>query len=184
MAITRLGPNNSANISGINLTSQVTGTLPTGNGGTGATSFAPGKVLQVQSTLLQAEFSTTSSSFVDITNMSLTITPASTSNKILLLCNTNTYQNTNQAYFAMRWERAISGGSTTNIGHGTYGLTFARSAQAHDFWGGVGMTYLDSPSTTSEITYQAQASTTGSGQVNIGVNSSDTNSIFALEIAG
>ena len=47
MALTRLGPNNSSSISGINLASQVTGTLATGNGGTGATSFAPGKVLQV-----------------------------------------------------------------------------------------------------------------------------------------
>ena len=42
MALTRLGPNNSTNISGINLTSQVTGTLPTGNGGTGTTSYTPG----------------------------------------------------------------------------------------------------------------------------------------------
>ncbi len=84
----------------------------------------------------------------------------------------------------MRWERAISGGATTNIGHGTYGLSFARSAQAHDFWGGVGMTYLDSPSTTSEITYQVQASSTGAGSFTIGVNSSSTNSIMALEIAG
>jgi len=38
MAITRLGPNNSTNISGINLTSQVTGTLPVLNGGTAVTS--------------------------------------------------------------------------------------------------------------------------------------------------
>ncbi len=42
MALTRLGPNQS-----INLASNVTGTLPTANGGTGATSFTPGKVLQV-----------------------------------------------------------------------------------------------------------------------------------------
>ena len=54
----------------------------------------------------------------------------------------------------------------------------------HDFWGGVGMTYLDSPSTTSEITYQVQASSTGAGSFTIGVNSSSTNSIMALEIAG
>ena len=38
MALTRLGPNNSTNISGINLTSQVTGTLPVANGGTAITS--------------------------------------------------------------------------------------------------------------------------------------------------
>ena len=38
MALTRLGSNNSTNISGINLTSQVTGTLPVANGGTNLTS--------------------------------------------------------------------------------------------------------------------------------------------------
>ena len=38
MALTRLGPNNSTNISGIDLTSQVTGTLPVANGGTAITS--------------------------------------------------------------------------------------------------------------------------------------------------
>ena len=177
MALTRLGLNQS-----INLASNVTGTLPTGNGGTGTTSFAPGKVLQVQSTLNGNDFSTTSTSFTDVTGMSLTITPSATSSKILLLCNTNTYNNTDEAYFGMRWERAISGGATTNIGHGTYGLSFARSAQAHDFWGGVGMTYLDSPSTTSAVTYQVQASTTGSGSLTIGVNTSSTNSVYALEI--
>ena len=37
MALTRLGPNQA-----INLASNVTGTLATGNGGTGATSFTPG----------------------------------------------------------------------------------------------------------------------------------------------
>ena len=141
-----------------------------------------GKLLQIQATQLQAEFSTSSTSFTDVTNMAVTITPSATDSKILLLCNTNTLQNTDTAYWAMRWERAISGGATTNIGHGTYGLSFARSAQANDFWGGVGMTYLDSPSTTSAVTYQVQASTTGSGSLTIGVNTSSTNSVYALEI--
>ena len=180
MAITRLGGANA-----------ITGTLPAAN--INDTSFGNitalpagvgGKVLQVQATQLQAQFATTSGSFVDVTDMSLTITPSSTSSKILLLCNTNTYNNTSGAYFNMRWERAISGGATTNIGNSTYGLSFARSAIAHDFWGGVGMTYLDSPSTTSEITYQVQASSSGGSTINIGVNSSNTNSIFALEISG
>ena len=40
MALTRIGLNQS-----INLASNVTGTLPTANGGTGATSFVKGKVL-------------------------------------------------------------------------------------------------------------------------------------------
>ena len=147
--------------------------------------ISTGKVLQVQSTVGVNIFSTTSNSFVDVTNLSLTITPAATSSKILLLLNANMYANTDQNYWALRWERAISGGATTNIGNSTYGLSFARSAQAHDFWGGVGMTYMDSPSTTSEITYQVQASNTGgSGTIGVGENSTNQNAIMALEIAG
>jgi len=143
---------------------------------------AGGKILQIQSLLGGNDFATTSGSFTDVSGMVLTITPSATNSKILLLCNTNFYQNTNQAYVAMRWERAISGGATTAFGHGTYGQSFARSAQAHDFWAGVGMTYLDSPNTTAEITYQVQASTTGAGTLGIGINSTNQNNVFALEI--
>jgi len=157
-------------------------TIPSGvtltNNGT-ASGF--GKVLQVVSTQNITDFSTTSTSFVDVTGATLTITPSSTSSKILLLCNTNTYQNTIQAYFALRWERDI-GGSSTAFGNGTYGQTYARSAVANDFWGGVGMTYLDSPNTTSAITYTVQASTTGSGTMGFGINSANASNIFAIEI--
>ena len=90
MALTRLGPNNSTNITGINLTSQVTGTLPTANGGTGATSFAAGKVLQLVSGNYTSQASTTSTSFQDLsTNTNVSITPASTSNKVLVMAHFN-----------------------------------------------------------------------------------------------
>ena len=85
-------------------------TIPSGvtltNNGT-ASGF--GKVLQVVSTQNITDFSTTSTSFVDVTGATLTITPSSTSSKILLLCNTNTYQNTFKAYYALRWEKDIGG---------------------------------------------------------------------------
>ena len=73
MAITRIGPNQS-----INLASNITGTLPTANGGTGATSFSPGKALQIISTpdvggLSQA--STNSTTYADISGVDLVLTP-------------------------------------------------------------------------------------------------------------
>ena len=71
----------------INLTSQVTGTLPTGNGGTGATSFAPGKIGQVISqTLAPCQTSTTGTSYV-ATSFSIDITPTATSSKIYVTFN-------------------------------------------------------------------------------------------------
>ncbi len=78
MAITRIGPNQS-----VNLASNVTGTLPTANGGTGATSFSPGKVLQVINATSTAETVLTDSSTAD-TGLTANITPASTSNKVLV----------------------------------------------------------------------------------------------------
>jgi hypothetical protein len=48
-------------------------------------------------------------------------------------------------------ERQVDGGSDTNLGHATLGLTHARGDAA--FIGPASMIYLDSPSTTSEITY-------------------------------
>ena len=68
MALTRLGLNQSINLAtnttgDLNLASQVTGTLATGNGGTGATSFAPGKLLQVQNFNTTTSITTTSTKF-------------------------------------------------------------------------------------------------------------------------
>ena len=180
-------------LSKIDAANFLTGTIPQGNvanASLGAVTALPGaiatgKVLQVVATQGINIFSTTSNSFVDVTGLALTITPAATGSKILLLFNANMYQNTISQYWAIRWERAISGGATTNIGNSTYGLSFARSAIAHDFWGGVGMPYLDSPSTTSEITYQVQATNTGgSGTAAVGENSTNQNTIMALEISG
>jgi hypothetical protein len=67
MALTRLGPNNSTNISGINLTSQVTGTLPVANGGTALSSgFVNGGV---SSPMFQAKLTSVG---VDFSEGSLT----------------------------------------------------------------------------------------------------------------
>ena len=76
MALTRLGLNQS-----INLATNITGTLATGNGGTGATSFAPGKVGQVISTTSDTPVSTSSGA---TTMMSLAITPSATSSSVLV----------------------------------------------------------------------------------------------------
>jgi len=139
-----------------------------------------GKILQVVSTQGITDFTTTSSSFVDVTGASLNITPSATSSKILLMCNTNMLNNTTNAYWNLTWERTVSA-TSTNLGDSTYGLSFARAYAEPDFWGGVGMTYLDSPSTTSAITYQVQLSASG-GTSYFGANSTNVSSIYAMEI--
>ena len=48
-----------------------------------------GKILQVQSTIKTDTFTTTSGSVTDITGLSVSITPASTSNKVLVIARVN-----------------------------------------------------------------------------------------------
>ena len=145
-----------------------------------APGLTTGKVLQsVNVYISSGDKTTTSSTFSDVSGANLSITPSATSSKILLMLNTNMYQTTDEAYWNLRWERDI-GGTSTTFGSGTYGLSHARAAQAHDFWGGVGMTYLDSPNTTSAITYTVQIAAS-SATASFGVNNTPS-SIFAYEI--
>ena len=48
-----------------------------------------GKILQVKSTIKTDTFSTTSGSVTDITGLNVSITPASTSNKVLVIARVN-----------------------------------------------------------------------------------------------
>ena len=156
MAITRLGPNQS-----INLASNVTGTLPTANGGTGATSFTPGKVLQVVSTTKTSTFQTTSASMVSVTGFSAAITPSSTSNKIYVLVTCGSFINDNGNARALmqvlRGSTNITAGDAATgeeVGSAVCGRT---NDGAHHQFPTV-ISILDSPSTTSATTYTVQVS--------------------------
>jgi hypothetical protein len=66
-----------------NTNSNYTLTLPT-NTGTIVTNKTAGSVLQVVSTIKQDTFSMSGASFVEITGLTATITPTTTSNKVLV----------------------------------------------------------------------------------------------------
>ena len=186
MAITRLGPNQS-----VNLASNVTGTLPTANGGTGATSFAPGKILQIVSSENAYTHSTTSSSMVDIESSSgtaweTTITPSATSSKIIIMANllmTMEQNGNSNNRGEISTNIKIGSGSYSNLQQGMVGN--------YDY-GGSGVqgrmrlcfNYQISPSTTSAVTvkFQIQSDGGATGVVNDG-GTSDS-SIVLYEVAG
>ncbi len=129
-----------------------------------------GKVLQVVSTTKTSIFTTTSSSYVDVTGASATITPSATTSKILVTIT-----------------GAGSGGGTSNYGYGivlrdttqillgdtrgpsqrcSFALTQSYSnTQVMAYT--VGINGLDSPATTSALTYKIQIKAT-LGTVSIG----------------
>ena len=160
MALTRLGPNQS-----LNLASNVTGTLPTANGGTGATSFSPGKILQVTQSTFTTKFQQTinGSSPQTLNNGSsdigVSITPTSSSNKVLVTFNLGriTAHNSSDGYglaFALqRGGTPITGAVNTDGGNTPPYTWFAGSDSLTYDTEGVSFSYLDSPSSTSSQTY-------------------------------
>ncbi len=169
MAITRIGPNQS-----INLASNITGTLPTGNGGTGATSFAPGKVLQVQHQEITTTVETSSSSFTD-TGFSLAITPASTSSKILCVVNLQSLgkaASTTSALSVRIVRTSTDIGRTTNMMYTLAGSTYQTAS----------IVKLDSPSTTSATTYKVTFKNRESNAVHFNAYTGDTSTFTLYEI--
>ena len=131
-------------------------TLPASTG-TIITDTSPktGNILQVVSVTKDTSFTTTSTSFTDITGLSVAITPSATSSKILVLMNVASSNTTSTgiAYTQLvRGSTAISIGASGETGEPVTGYT----AQAGYDMGQIGIQYLDSPSTTSATTYKLQ----------------------------
>tara|TARA_R100000988_G_scaffold91786_1_gene55662 strand:+ start:268 stop:801 length:534 start_codon:yes stop_codon:yes gene_type:complete len=172
MALTRLGLNQA-----VNLATNVTGTLATGNGGTGATSFAPGKVLQIVQAQKDGLISTSSTSYVT-TNLSASITPSATDSKVLILANMTAClqatQNKNGFFTIYR--------ASTNIAPGGSGLyqqlSGIYSASGGSITPGLNMSFLDSPSSSSSTTYTVYMATDSGGDQRM--NQNGTSSVIQL----
>jgi len=133
-------------------------------------------ILQVINTTTTTNISTTSGSFVT-TNLSATITPFSTSSKILVLVRYNGFDTT----CAGSEHTVFRGG--TNLGSATYGFQVAYSTTAQQLSFPVVMNYLDSPATTSATTYTCYMASNG-GQTVSAMGYSTPGTITLLEISG
>ena len=171
MALTRLGLNQS-----INLSTNTTGTLAVANGGTALTSgfvngvANPGKILQVQSSIRSTETVTTSGSYTD-TGLQVNITPSSTSSKILVMIGHGMNYTSSGTEVKFRLKR-----DSTQL------TQFVLNLDGTGSTGGSSIMYLDTPNTTSQVTYYDQFfRSNGSGNVYLCVNNSSA-SITAMEI--
>jgi hypothetical protein len=114
-----------------------------------------GKIGQVVNSKFTSTFSTTSTSFVT-TGHSASITPTSTSSKILIFLNGGSSWNNNNVNYN-RWTTIYRG--ATDLGAGTVGL---QNMYANTFFGGPhSINYLDSPASTSSTTYTVYHRTEG-----------------------
>ena len=106
--------------------------------------------------------------------LSASITPSSTSSKILVIINTVQYRAGSSSYTVYR--------GSTNIGGGNNG--FARLSGANSTWLPMGISYLDSPSTTSATTYQLYGRAEAGGVTYFGGDGDMKSTITLMEIAG
>ena len=132
-------------------------TLPSGTGG---------KVLQVVSTTKTDVFSTTSSTYVPVTGLSVSITPSSTSSKIFLIFTgygSNTGAGTRYVFLMRRNSTGILRATgTSNRTDPSVGGTTASSPGSGDISAMV-VSGLDTPSTTSSVTYSIDAAAIDGG---------------------
>jgi len=149
------GAVNDAYISDVS-SSKLTGsrTIPKGT-------MPAGTVLQVVSTTKTNAFSTASTSFVDVTGLSASITPTSATSKILVFANFAYSTSLTTALGVFNLVR-----DTTNIAQPATSPVATGTAIAYGALADAvipcSINFLDSPATTSATTYKIQCRTTGS----------------------
>ena len=150
----------SSNLSTINMASGV-------SPGTGM-----GKVLQVVSVTNTTQQTTTSQSFVASTGLTASITPSSTSSKILISVMSNVRSSADAAYTLYR--------GSTNLSADSFVQIYAGGSDIRQL---MTINYLDAPSTTSSTTYTLYF-LAGSGTAYINQEGSKQGQIILMEIAG
>ena len=152
MALT-LDGNGTMTVGNGDITGLVAGALPSNVIGAGA-------VLQVVSTAKTDTFSlAATSTFTDITGLSVTITPTSTASKIYVVVSLGGASQSaggSQAYRLVRGSTAIGVGTASGDRQATSWRDANGSTDANLSYGGRTFNFLDSPATVSATTYKIQ----------------------------
>jgi hypothetical protein len=141
-----------------------------------------GSVIQVVSSVVDGNITSTSTTFAGGPNLS--ITPASTSNKILVQ-----YMGGRTGFAggggdgAIKLYRTVSGGSATSVETTTRGISNFFGFDG--FFSPTALQYLDSPSTASAVTYTIYiARRSGTGTFSLSRDGSQSPTMTLMEIAG
>jgi len=136
-----------------------------------------GSILQVVSTTKTDTFTVATTTYTDVTGLSASITPSSTSSKIHIMCYIHCISNSQQANY-MRITRGGStiSGSLSSAGSATGTAVAIQSSSGFITYAGapyqvtpLTLDYLDSPASTASQTYQVQVRG-GSSANNVYVN--------------
>ena len=178
-------PNGSVGLSQLSATGTKDSTTFLRGDNTFAVPSDNGKILNVYQVRTSTAVDVTSTSYVDI-GLSQAVTPTSSSSKFLLRPNVHYSTFGGAEGFNLIINRAISGGSSTNLNdfptNGAY-LRYQDAIANHYSY--FGYEWLDTPATASDITYKLQAKVTSSSSVKFSGYNSETVSMFTImEVSG
>ena len=124
--------------------------MPTGGGG---------GIVQIKQTLLNTAVSTsTSGSFVDISGMSVSITPKFNTSKIFVMVTLGSVSSnagTSVGFRLLRGSTLIGNSTSTAVQSGFTNIYGGQNSQ-DEYLMSVAFNFLDSPATTSSTTYKLQ----------------------------
>jgi hypothetical protein len=135
------------------------------------------KINQLLTTTLTTDFVTSSATYGNITGLTVAITPTLATSKIYVTANLSIGTDNSVGNFFARLAvggSAISGAVGTAAGSRTLvtnNATSATTATTHT----IAMAFLDSPATTSALTYSVQAASIGGSNIYINRSYTDTN---------
>ena len=149
------------------------------------TQASAGQVLQVVNVTKTDVFTTTSTSFTDVTGLSVSITPKFATSKIMVCVSFCMSANSGAGYpFArvMRNSTAIYVGDTAS--NRTPALSNAVGYNSDNAYiVPISAQFIDSPATTSATTYKVQALQTAGNTTRIGATGDDTDSSTRIRTA-
>ena len=159
-----------------------------------------GGIIQVKSTTITNTFDNDQETFADVTGVTVTITPTRSDSKILVMYNGQVGMEATNRMGHIRIVRVIGGTTKTDLYVGDQGQSNqarASSSVASPYnymLASFSGTFMDSPATTSPVTYKMQIAAGDQGyKVNVGRDDGNSNefsrarvptSITVMEISG
>lgn len=152
--------------------------------GTAWSNVAVNKILQVVRATDSTTRSTTSLSFVDVTGMSVAITPQRSTSAVLLIMtgwavitSTSGSQVWGEYQITDNSNNAISGAQGTRLGTVSFSYT-----STGEFYSPMMLVGYATPATTSPVTYKLRFKTNSATATNIIVNATNTGQMYAIEV--
>jgi len=163
----------------------------------GLPSGSSGGIIQVKQTVLDTVFSSNSTSYTDVTGMSVSITPQRSDSKILVMVTLRCAMNQSDrwsAYILLRDSQILFDGTAegSRTQCSIWHIPFVGTGTGNTF-GDKNITFLDSPASTSALTYKLQVKVQSGATAYVNRSMNDSNadygprtssSITVMEVCG